>query len=56
MGERGYSWGRRSALARSELARRWQALVALGVIAGLAAGLALDRAARVRRADVLRTE
>ena len=56
MGERGTAGAAVRLWARSELPRRWQALVALGVIAGLAAGLALDRAARVRRADVLRTE
>lgn len=35
--------------ARSELVRRWRALVALGVIAGLAAGLALAAVAGARR-------
>lgn len=35
--------------ARSELARRWRALIALGVIAGLAGGLALAAAAGARR-------
>src|SRR5947207_10856208 len=35
--------------ARSELGRRWKALVALGVIAGIAAGLALAAVAGARR-------
>src|SRR2546421_8464416 len=35
--------------ARSELGRRWRALVALGVIAGVAAGLALAAMAGARR-------
>src|SRR5436190_1986942 len=35
--------------ARSELGRRWKALVALGVIAGIAAGLALAAIAGARR-------
>ncbi|TMK89310.1 MAG: ABC transporter permease, partial [Actinobacteria bacterium] len=35
--------------ARSELGRRWRALVALGVIAGIAAGLALAAVAGARR-------
>src|SRR5438067_9503688 len=35
--------------ARSELRQRWRALVALGVIAGLAAGLALAAMAGARR-------
>src|SRR2546423_10773152 len=35
--------------ARSELGRRWKALVALGVIAGLAGGLALAAVAGARR-------
>lgn len=35
--------------ARSELRRRWRALVSLGVIAGLAAGLALAAVAGARR-------
>src|SRR4051795_4793291 len=35
--------------ARSELGRRWKALVALGVIAGIAAGLALAAMAGARR-------
>src|SRR5438874_6696803 len=35
--------------ARSELGRRWRALVALGIIAGIAAGLALAALAGARR-------
>jgi ABC-type lipoprotein release transport system permease subunit len=35
--------------ARSELGRRWRALVALGIIAGIAAGLALAAMAGARR-------
>jgi ABC-type lipoprotein release transport system permease subunit len=35
--------------ARSELGRRWRALVALGIIAGVAAGLALAAVAGARR-------
>ena len=35
--------------ARSELGRRWRALVALGIIAGLAGGLALAAMAGARR-------
>src|SRR3954452_23558714 len=35
--------------ARSELGRRWRSLVVLGVIAGLAAGLAMAGAAGARR-------
>src|SRR5947209_19060213 len=35
--------------ARSELGRRWRALVALGIIAGIAAGLALAAVAGSRR-------
>src|SRR6266480_1166061 len=35
--------------ARSELGRRWKALVALGVIAGIAAGLSLAAVAGARR-------
>jgi ABC-type lipoprotein release transport system permease subunit len=35
--------------ARSELGRRWRALVALGIIAGIAAGLALAAVAGARR-------
>src|SRR6266513_1535672 len=35
--------------ARSELGRRWKALIALGVIAGIAAGLALAAMAGARR-------
>src|SRR5436309_15996652 len=35
--------------ARSELGRRWKALVALGIIAGIAAGLALAAVAGARR-------
>ena len=35
--------------ARSELGRRWRALVALGVIAGIATGLALAAVAGLRR-------
>src|SRR5437762_2845104 len=35
--------------ARSELRRRWRALIALGVIAGIAGGLALAAVAGARR-------
>jgi ABC-type lipoprotein release transport system permease subunit len=41
--------------ARSELGRRWKALVALGVIAGIAAGLALAAVAGARRTSTAYT-
>ncbi|HEX2701174.1 MAG TPA: FtsX-like permease family protein [Acidimicrobiales bacterium] len=48
--ERGAQWGAGVRLcARSELRRRWRALVSLGVIAGLAAGLTLAAVAGARR-------
>ena len=49
MGERGTAGAAVRLWARSELARRWKALVALGVIAGAAAGLALAAVAGVRQ-------
>src|SRR3954469_3372683 len=49
MGERGTAGPAVRMWARSELGRRWKALVALGVIAGIAAGLALAAMAGARR-------
>ncbi|MBV8980326.1 MAG: ABC transporter permease [Acidimicrobiia bacterium] len=49
MGERGTAGAAVRLWARSELARRWKALVALGVIAGVAAGLALAAIAGARQ-------